>query len=137
MQPSLYCITCVYYSAFHAAAMYVEQMELCLDCRCQAAERLPLQCQLKRHETSIVVYSDAKSRELVPVHWPVNASKLPLNKRFTVTKEHLNTCHDRMECSSPHHYLEGRILNLWRENSVVTSTRPSPVRIPDSLYSNV
>ena len=118
----------------HAAAIYMEQKELCLDCRCQAVEQLLQQCQLKRHKTSIVVYSDAKSRELVRVHWPVNASKLPSNARFTVTKEHLNICHDRTECSSPHHYLEAWILNQWRENTVVTNTRPSPVRIPSSLY---
>ena len=118
--------------------MYVEQMELCLDCRCQAAEQVLQQCQ--GHKASIVVYNDAKSRELVQVHWPGNAFMPP---KFTVNEKHLITCgHDRKECSSPHHYLEGRILNLWRENTVVTSTRPSPVRIvlnPDScsLYSKV
>ena len=120
--------------SMHAAAIYTEQIELCLDCRCQAAELLLQQCQLKGHKGSIVVYSDAECRELVPVHWPVNASKLPLNERSTVTEEHLNICDDRTECSSPHHYLEAKILNQWRENTVVINTRPSPVRIPNSLY---
>ena len=108
--------------------MYKEKKELCLDCRSQAAEHVVQQCQVNGHEATVVVYSDAEKRELVPVYWPVNASKV---RWFTVKADHVRTCCDRMKCSLPHHYLERRILNLWREVTVATDTRPSPV----SIYS--
>ena len=116
---------------------YKEQKELCLDCRSQTAQRILQQCQ-KEHKARLrfVVYSDADCREIVPVHWPIKLSRMPPYVRFTVKAEHLNTCGDPTACSFPHHYLEARILNLWRENSVVTSTRPSLVRIPDSPSFN-
>jgi len=86
------------------------------------------------HEATVVVYSDAEKREFVPVYWPVNASKV---RWFTVKAHHLRTCHDRMKCSFPHHYLEQRILKLWREKAVATDTRPSPVRIPNIFSSTL
>ena len=114
------------------SGMYKEKKELCLDCRSQAAEHVVQQCQVNGHEATVVVYSDAEKRELVPVYWPVNASKV---RWFTVKADHVRTCCDRMKCSLPHHYLERRILNLWREVTVATDTRPSPVRIPNSFRS--
>ena len=109
---------------------YTEQKELCLDCRSQAAGHVLQQCNLNGHEAKTVVYNDTERRELVPVYWPVNASKHNVHVKFTVRADHLSSCHDRTKCSLPHHYLEGRILNIWRENAVVTNTRPSSVRIP-------
>ena len=111
--------------------MLKEEKELCLDCRSQAAGHVLKQCHLHGHEATIVVYSDAEMREIVSVYWPMIASNV---RRFTVKADHLETCQDCMKCSFPHHYLEGKILNLWRENSVMTDTRPSPVRVPDSLH---
>ena len=121
-------------NASSLSGMYKEKKELCLDCRSQAAGHVLQQCNLKGHEANIVVYSDPERREIVPVYWPVNASKL--NERLKVTEEHLSTCRDQAKCSFPHHYLEEWILKLWRENTVVTNTRPSSVRIPDSLSFN-
>ena len=117
----------MHYSVVHSG-MYKEEKELCLDCRSQAAGNVLQQCNLNGHEASIVVYNDPERKEVVPVYWPVIAAKRNVPVRFSVKTHHLNTCHDRTECSFPHHYLEGMILNLWRENTVVTSTRPSSVR---------
>ena len=111
--------------------MYKEEKELCLDCRSQAAGHTMQQCRLNGHEANIVIYSDTERKEIVPVYWSAIASKL--NVKFTVEEDHLRTCHDCTECSFPHHYLEARILNIWRENTVMTNTRPSSVRVPDSL----
>ena len=116
------------------SGMYKEKKELCLDCRSQAARNVVQQCRVNGHEATVVVYSDAQRREFVPVYWPVNASKV---RSFTVKADHLRTCCDRMKCSFPHHYLERRILNLWREITVATDTRPSPVRIPNSFSSTL
>ena len=116
------------------SGMYKEKKELCLDCRSQAAEHVVQQCRVNGHEATVVVYSHAQRREFVPVYWPVNASNV---RWFTVKADHLRTCHDRMKCSFPHHYLEQRILNLWRQNSVATDTRPSPVSIPNSFSSTL
>ena len=108
--------------------------EVCLDCRSQTARHIVQQCRLNGHEATVVVYSDAQRREFVPVYWPVIASRQ--NVKFVVNIDHLSTCHDRTECSIPHHYLEARILNVWRENTVMTSTRPSLVRVPSSINFN-
>ena len=116
------------FSVTLVSGKYEEKAELCLDCRSQAAGHVLQQCCLNGHEANIVIYSDAEMREAVPVYWPALASKRNV-RRFTVKADHLKTCHDRMKCSFPHHYLEGKILNLWRENSVMTDRRPSSVRI--------
>jgi len=116
------------------SGMYKEKKELCLDCRSQEVEHVVQQCRVNGHEATVVVYSDAEKREFVPVYWPVNASKV---RWFTVKAHHLRTCHDRMKCSFPHHYLEQRILNLWRQKAVATDTRPSPVSIPNIFSSTL
>ena len=112
-----------------------EENEVCLDCRSQAARHVVQQCRVNGHEATVVVYSDAQRREFVPVYRPVIASRL--NVEFLVNKDHLSTCHDPTECSIPHHYLEARILNVWRENTVMTSTRQSLVRVPSSFNFKV
>ena len=116
------------FSVTLVSGKYEEKAELCLDCRSQAAGHVLQQCCSNGHEATIVIYSDAEIREVVPVYWPALASKWNV-RQFPVKADHLKTCHDRMKCSFPHHYLEGRILNLWRENSVITDRRPSSVRI--------
>ena len=135
-QPACVCIyiyTWMLFLSTHSG-MYKEEKELCLECRSQAAEHVVQQCRVNGHEATVVVYSDAQRREFVPVYWPVNASKV---RWFTVKADHLRTCRDRMKCSFPHHYLEQRILNLWRQKAVATDTRPSPVRIPNIVSSTL
>ena len=124
---NMYMNGCIF-SVILLSGKYKEKAELCLDCRSQAAGHVLQQCCLNGHEATIVVYSDAEMREVVPVHWPALAFKRNV-RWFSVKADHLKKCHDHMKCSYPHHYLEGRILNLWRENAVVTDTRPSFVRI--------
>ena len=111
------------------SGMYKAKAELCLDCRFQAAGHVLQQCCLNGHEATIVVYSAAEMREIVPVYWPAHESEMNVKRFYTVKADHLKMCHNRMKCSSPHHYLEARILNIWRENSVMINTRPSPVRL--------
>ena len=124
----------LFLSTYSGMYNYEEKKELCLDCKFQAAEHVVQQCRLNGHEATVVIYSDAVKRELVPVYWPGSPSK---GRWFTVKADHLRTCHDRMKCSFPHHYLEQRILNLWRQKAVATDTRPSPVSIPNIFSSTL
>ena len=129
----MYIILCICAIFTHPGACKVKD-EVCLDCRSQTAQHVVQQCRLIGHEATVVVYSDAQRREFVPVYQPVIASRL--NVKFVVNIDHLRTCHDRTECSIPHHYLEAKILNVWRENTVMTSTRPSLVRVTSSINFN-
>ena len=129
----MYIILCIC-AIFTHPGTCKEENEVCLDCRSQAAEHVVQQCHVNGHEATVVVYNDTERREFVPVYRPVIASRQ--NVKFVVNIDHLTTCHDRTECSVPHHYLEAGILNVWRENTVLTSTKSSLVRVTSSINFN-